>query len=231
MASTYGQTSSLLSADSQSHIVGNTIFVRLILLSIFCAVIFFSIFYVAVHVTLWSPPTSRARFRLLPHVSARQSENQESLSRSAIACLPTFTFAGSAVTYTGTSGTDGEGSLTECAVCLNQFVYGQQGRVLPDCHHRFHIDCIDIWLSSHRTCPLCRAEVLSSIPISPPTRIALHLPADEHGGEEGAQAIKGEGPTSINCYDPRGLNVVDIEESGLLSINRKYAFNVGLPEE
>ncbi|KAH7307486.1 hypothetical protein KP509_22G061800 [Ceratopteris richardii] len=216
MASTYGQSSSLLSDDSRSHIVSNTVFVLLILLLIFCAIIFFSIFYIAVHVPLWSPPASRARFRLLRHVSVRQRENQGSLSRSAIACLPTFTFTGSAITHTGTSGTHGEGSLSECAVCLNQFVYGQQGRLLPDCHHRFHIDCIDIWLSSQRTCPLCRTEVLSNTPISAPTRIALLLPADEHGGEEGAQAITGQDRTSISCYDPRGLNVV--QESDSLSI-------------
>ncbi|KAH0937435.1 hypothetical protein HID58_004896 [Brassica napus] len=34
------------------------------------------------------------------------------------------------------------------------------GRKLRICGHGFHVECIDMWLSSHSTCPLCRSPVL-----------------------------------------------------------------------
>lgn len=36
------------------------------------------------------------------------------------------------------------------------------GRKLPKCEHVFHMECIDMWLHSHATCPVCRAAVLGS---------------------------------------------------------------------
>lgn len=49
---------------------------------------------------------------------------------------------------------------TDCAVCLAEFEQGDDLRVLPKCNHAFHIPCIDTWLSSHTTCPLCRAPII-----------------------------------------------------------------------
>lgn len=47
----------------------------------------------------------------------------------------------------------------ECAVCLSEFDDNQKLRLLPKCHHVFHHDCIDAWLVSHVTCPVCRAKL------------------------------------------------------------------------
>ncbi|XP_077224708.1 E3 ubiquitin-protein ligase ATL6-like [Tasmannia lanceolata] len=49
----------------------------------------------------------------------------------------------------------GKGTL-ECAVCLSEFEDDETLRLLPKCNHVFHPDCIDAWLSSHTTCPVCR---------------------------------------------------------------------------
>ncbi|MCO5582944.1 hypothetical protein L7F22_036847 [Adiantum nelumboides] len=43
-----------------------------------------------------------------------------------------------------------------CVVCLNAVEEGEELRSLPNCRHSFHRDCIDKWLFSHATCPLCR---------------------------------------------------------------------------
>lgn len=43
-----------------------------------------------------------------------------------------------------------------CAVCLSQVTGGDKIRSLPVCNHRFHSDCIALWLKNHSTCPLCR---------------------------------------------------------------------------
>lgn len=44
----------------------------------------------------------------------------------------------------------------ECAICLSDFAAGERVRVLPKCHHGFHVRCIDTWLTSHSSCPTCR---------------------------------------------------------------------------
>ncbi|XP_031571192.1 RING finger protein 44-like isoform X2 [Actinia tenebrosa] len=45
-----------------------------------------------------------------------------------------------------------------CVVCLADFDEKQLIRKLP-CSHDYHTRCIDKWLKSNRTCPICRTEV------------------------------------------------------------------------
>ncbi|KAF1001522.1 hypothetical protein AG4045_000284, partial [Apium graveolens] len=49
---------------------------------------------------------------------------------------------------------------TDCSVCLTEFQDDETLRLLPKCNHAFHIPCIDTWLRSHTTCPLCRAGIV-----------------------------------------------------------------------
>ncbi|KAK3037784.1 hypothetical protein RJ639_030703 [Escallonia herrerae] len=46
-----------------------------------------------------------------------------------------------------------------CTVCLHDVAGGETYRKLPECGHCFHADCIDDWLRSQLTCPLCRSRV------------------------------------------------------------------------
>ncbi|KAE9460980.1 hypothetical protein C3L33_07107, partial [Rhododendron williamsianum] len=46
----------------------------------------------------------------------------------------------------------------ECVICLTAFEGGEIGRKLGKCGHGFHVDCIDMWLGSHPSCPTCRAS-------------------------------------------------------------------------
>ncbi|EME88811.1 uncharacterized protein MYCFIDRAFT_109193, partial [Pseudocercospora fijiensis CIRAD86] len=49
-----------------------------------------------------------------------------------------------------------------CSICTEDFVVGQDQRVLP-CDHRFHPECIDPWLLNvSGTCPLCRIDLRPS---------------------------------------------------------------------
>ncbi|CAM6056375.1 unnamed protein product [Sphagnum tenellum] len=48
----------------------------------------------------------------------------------------------------------------DCAVCLNEFGEEDRLRLLPKCKHAFHTLCIDTWLLSNSTCPLCRRSLL-----------------------------------------------------------------------
>lgn len=49
----------------------------------------------------------------------------------------------------------------DCAVCLCEFSEKDQLRLLPMCSHAFHINCIDTWLLSNSTCPLCRGTLFN----------------------------------------------------------------------
>ncbi|CAI0379690.1 unnamed protein product [Linum tenue] len=50
----------------------------------------------------------------------------------------------------------------DCPVCLCEFSEKDKLRLLPMCSHAFHIDCIDTWLLSNSTCPLCRGSLYSA---------------------------------------------------------------------
>ncbi|XP_044465277.1 RING-H2 finger protein ATL46-like [Mangifera indica] len=50
----------------------------------------------------------------------------------------------------------------DCAVCLCEFSEKDKLRLLPMCSHAFHINCIDTWLLSNSTCPLCRGTLFTS---------------------------------------------------------------------
>ncbi|KAI3748075.1 hypothetical protein L6452_10929 [Arctium lappa] len=70
------------------------------------------------------------------------------LDQAFIDTLPVFM-------YTQVVGTNYKQSF-DCAVCLSEFNEMDKLRLLPTCSHAFHINCIDTWLLSNSTCPLCR---------------------------------------------------------------------------
>ncbi|KAM0886375.1 hypothetical protein ACQ4PT_029732 [Festuca glaucescens] len=88
------------------------------------------------------------------------------LSPSAVAALPSFLYH-RGVAVGGSSDVDGRGGegggssrgWAQCAVCLSLVQEGEMVRQLPACMHLFHVGCVDTWLQSHSTCPLCRATV------------------------------------------------------------------------
>lgn len=51
---------------------------------------------------------------------------------------------------------------TQCSVCLADYQSEDKLQQIPACGHTFHMDCIDLWLATHTTCPLCRQSLLSS---------------------------------------------------------------------
>ncbi|PAN23833.1 hypothetical protein PAHAL_4G121900 [Panicum hallii] len=54
-------------------------------------------------------------------------------------------------------GNGGDGA--QCSVCLGAVQPGEMVRRLPMCKHLYHVECIDLWLASHATCPICRSDV------------------------------------------------------------------------
>ncbi|XP_028754562.1 RING-H2 finger protein ATL51-like [Neltuma alba] len=56
---------------------------------------------------------------------------------------------------------DGLVAVSDCSVCLSEFKDDDSIKLLPKCSHAFHIPCIDTWLKSHSSCPLCRASIFT----------------------------------------------------------------------
>uniref|UniRef100_A0A0D9VE97 RING-type E3 ubiquitin transferase n=1 Tax=Leersia perrieri TaxID=77586 RepID=A0A0D9VE97_9ORYZ len=84
-----------------------------------------------------------------------------------IDALPAFVYEGPAE---GGGSKHGGGAL--CAVCLEEAQRGETVRRLPACGHMFHKDCVDMWLHTHATCPLCRCEVFPRMPAAKAAALA-----------------------------------------------------------
>ncbi|KAL7612906.1 hypothetical protein Lser_V15G07164 [Lactuca serriola] len=63
------------------------------------------------------------------------------------------------ITVTSDNNVDDSGEKILCSVCLQDFQLGETVRNLPQCHHMFHLPCIDKWLVRHGSCPLCRRDL------------------------------------------------------------------------
>ncbi|KAK2971302.1 hypothetical protein RJ640_001328 [Escallonia rubra] len=53
---------------------------------------------------------------------------------------------------------NGDSAATGCSICLTDYKATDTLRLLPDCGHLFHLECIDPWLVLHPTCPICRSS-------------------------------------------------------------------------
>ncbi|RLN30334.1 RING-H2 finger protein ATL66-like [Panicum miliaceum] len=56
----------------------------------------------------------------------------------------------------GDDGETDEHAAALCSICISALVAGEKVKVLPPCGHCFHPDCVDAWLRSQASCPLCR---------------------------------------------------------------------------
>jgi E3 ubiquitin-protein ligase ATL41 len=72
------------------------------------------------------------------------------------AAIPAFAYKREGA---GAGGGDATG-WAQCVICLGLVQVGEVVRRLPACKHLFHVECIDMWLRSHSTCPICRADVV-----------------------------------------------------------------------
>jgi len=70
-------------------------------------------------------------------------------------------------------------NIVECAVCLSLLQNEEMMKLLPNCKHSFHVGCIDKWLASHSTCPICRTKVEPQLETEPREGPTLFRPPYE----------------------------------------------------
>ncbi|KAG0480190.1 hypothetical protein HPP92_011048 [Vanilla planifolia] len=93
-------------------------------------------------------PQQTSRIHLVLAGAGNGAAHSYPLDSAVLNSIPIITFS---------SVDSGEGM--DCAVCLSEFFDGEATRILPGCRHGFHLECIDMWFSSHSTCPICRRSV------------------------------------------------------------------------
>ncbi|CAM0913173.1 unnamed protein product [Alopecurus aequalis] len=132
----------------------------------------------------------------------------------------------------------------DCAVCLCEFGMDDALRLLPTCGHAFHVPCIDAWLLSHSTCPLCRGSVLAAdlSPVSSPVALVLdpdvthadtatdrHAPVDSEGSpkaeeEEVVEVKLGK----LRCVDGNAdLGELAAESTSRNDLGRRRCLSMG----
>ncbi|KAK4269844.1 hypothetical protein QN277_022951 [Acacia crassicarpa] len=101
--------------------------------------------------------TETATATAMPVFSSSRRFSLEIPSTSTIDSLPMFEF--SSITRCSSAC---DTTVGGCAVCLSKFEQQDLLRLLPLCCHAFHVECIDTWLQSNLTCPLCRSAIFAS---------------------------------------------------------------------
>lgn len=74
-----------------------------------------------------------------------------------------------------------DSTASSCSICLADYKSNDTLRLLPDCGHVFHLMCVDPWLRSHATCPLCRTSPLPT-PVSTPSAEVVPPPGNRENG-------------------------------------------------
>jgi hypothetical protein len=62
---------------------------------------------------------------------------------------------------TGTELFDLFGQEGSCSICMEDLVEGERVRAVRGCQHLFHAACVEPWLLSHGTCPMCRSATVA----------------------------------------------------------------------
>lgn len=102
----------------------------------------------------------------------------------------------------------------DCAVCLCEFEAEDQLRLLPKCSHAFHLECIDTWLLSHSTCPICRRSLLAPGELSPtcsPVVMVLESESSRDMAESAAHAAADGEPSGMAVRVPGTEEVVEVK--------------------
>ena len=102
------------------------------------------------------PPPPVIQVQLLAQAQAQaqsqsqQSEKPKGLDQGTIDSYPRVVI--------GESGRMLKQGDDTCTICLTEYHINDTLKIMPECLHRFHVNCLDEWLRSNPTCPVCRVQ-------------------------------------------------------------------------
>ncbi|MBA0861269.1 hypothetical protein Goshw_026257 [Gossypium schwendimanii] len=138
------------------------------------------------------------RQRICP-VARRSMRGMHGLDTSVIETFPIMI-------YSEVKGYKIGKEALECAICLNKFENDETLRLIPKCDHVFHPECIDVWLTSHPTCPVCRANLvpqpgdpMSQLTVLNNTAAELDLKAQNNGSNSEPEEEMSINNNVVNC--------------------------------
>ncbi|XP_056265857.1 RING finger protein 150a isoform X3 [Pseudoliparis swirei] len=99
-----------------------------------------------------------------------------------------------------------ESDFDSCAVCIEGYKPNEVVRILP-CRHVFHKHCVDPWLLDHRTCPMCKMNILKALGIALNADCLDDVPPDYETSVGGPHAIHISGASEITVNE--SLAVMD----------------------
>lgn len=114
--------------------------------------------------------------------------SRRGLDASALSALPV-------TAYQKSTGAAGD---ADCAVCLSELADGDKVRELPNCGHVFHVECVDAWLRSRTTCPLCRGGA------EPETELKGNGKEEEAQSSSSSSSAAATGPPQPALSGPGG---------------------------
>lgn len=106
----------------------------------------------------------------------------------------------------------------DCAVCLCEFSEQDKLRLLPLCGHAFHIDCIDTWLLSNSTCPLCRGSLFTP-------EFSIENPIFEFDDPRDEDGVSGN--LNAASAPPCGPKVAETNNNSIVNSKRVFSVRLG----
>ncbi|MQM03622.1 hypothetical protein Taro_036409 [Colocasia esculenta] len=160
-----------------------------------------------------SPQSSGRHTREIPGSDALQRQLQQlfhlhdsGLDQAFIDALPVFLY----------KEIVGAKEPFDCAVCLCEFADEDKLRLLPVCSHAFHLNCIDTWLLSNSTCPLCRGTLF--VP-----GLAIENPVFDLEDLRDEEGLPGDREDGFSAAGPKPVEV----EEGTLTEKRVFPVRLG----
>ncbi|CAD5327433.1 unnamed protein product [Arabidopsis thaliana] len=138
------------------------------------------------------------------------SRVRRGIDKDVIESFPAFLYSEVKAFKIGNGG-------VECAICLCEFEDEESLRWMPPCSHTFHANCIDEWLSSRSTCPVCRANLsLKSGDSFPHPSMDVETGNAQRGVQESPDERSLTG-SSVTCNNNANYTTPRSRSTGLLS--------------
>ncbi|RWR84102.1 LOW QUALITY PROTEIN: E3 ubiquitin-protein ligase ATL6-like protein [Cinnamomum micranthum f. kanehirae] len=151
------RSESAASAQQNSHAASPRFTPSMAIIIVVLIAAFFLMAFFSVYLRLCAGDISGRSASLRRTLTRARRALLRGLDPDVIDSLPTFQ-------YSAVKGLKLGSESLECAVCLNEFEDDENLRLLPKCSHVFHPHCIDSWLVSHTTCPVCRSDLVAADP-------------------------------------------------------------------